>query len=274
MSEPKKQIGMGDDMLPETKPIIFKAPREFQEIEIYPIHDLHYGNAQFNLSRWKKLKEEILAQENRYCVIVGDMLEMAVPGSKSDVFSQTVPPDVQKEWAAYEMGELKDRIIAVVPGNHEHNRATKICGLHPLYDACCWARIQDKYREAFAVLDIGVGSRKGSDTRQNKFYGYITHKAKDLKNWSTADVLEGFDFLMYGHDHDPKDHARGHLVYDPSNKTVFTKSIETINCGSFLDYGGYAAMSAYRPPSDKLYKLILCPTRSKENAMKTIGFYL
>ena len=54
------------------------------------------------------------------------------------------------------MNELRDRIIAVVSGNHEQNRATKICGLFPLYDACCWARIQDRYRENFAVVDIGV----------------------------------------------------------------------------------------------------------------------
>ena len=82
-------------MQPDTKPIIFDAPAEFSEIEIYAIHDLHYGNRQYNLNKWKKLKEEILSQPNRYCVMVGDMMEMAIPGSKSDTFYQTVPPEMQ-----------------------------------------------------------------------------------------------------------------------------------------------------------------------------------
>lgn len=264
-------------MQPDMKPILFNTPPEFEEIEIYPIHDVHYGNAQFDMARWKKLKEEILAQPNRYCVFVGDMMEMAVPNSKSDMFYQTAPPEAQKEWIAYEMGELKDRIVAVVSGNHEHNRATKVCGLYPLYDACCWARIQDRYRENFAVVDIGVGTRRGSSggqKRQYHYVGYVTHKAKELKNWSTADTLEGFDFLLYGHDHDPKEHARAHLVYDAKNKNVITKTVETVNCGSFLTYGGYAARAAYRPPADKLYKIALCPQNHTEKRVKTVGFYL
>lgn len=260
-------------MISDMKPILFHAPKELEAIEIYPIHDVHYGNKQFDLNRWKKLKAEILAQPNRFCIFVGDLMEMAVPNSKSDMFTQTVPPEAQKEWISYEMGELKDRIIAVVSGNHEHNRATKLCGLYPLYDACCWSRTQDKYRESFAVIDIGVGDRK-SNQKQYHYVGFVTHKAKDLKNWSTADMLEGFDFLLYGHDHDPKEHARAHLVYDTKNKQVRSKCIETINCGSFLTYGGYAARSAYRPPAEKMYKIVLCPTSVRKKKIETVGFYV
>lgn len=261
-------------MQSDFKPIFFNVPPEFDEAEIYPIHDLHYGNRQFNQNKWNKLKAEILAQPNRYCVLVGDMMEMAIPGSKSDCLYQTVPPEMQKEWIAYELEQLKDRIIAVDPGNHEYNRATKVCGLHPLYDACCWARIQDRYRENFAVIDIGVGRRGGTQLRQYHYVGFLTHKAKDMKNWSTVDTLEGFDFMVYGHDHDPKEHSRAHLVYDAKNKNVRTKTIETVNAGSFLTYGDYAAREAYRPPSDKLYKLILCPCNHTEKRIVTVGFYL
>ncbi len=261
-------------MLPDNKPILFDTPSEFEAIEIYPIHDLHYGNRQFDAEKWGKLKAEILAQPNRYCVMVGDLMEMAIPGSKSDTFYQTAPPEEQKEWVANEMIELKDRIIAVVSGNHEHNRATKISGLYPLYDACCWARIHDRYRENFAVADIAVGKRNRTEARQYHYFGFLTHRAKDSKAWSTVDTLEGFDFMVYGHDHDPKEHARAHLVYDPHQKKVRTKSIETVNAGSFLKYGDYAARAAYRPPSDKLYKLILCPCNHTEKKMATVGFYL
>ena len=261
-------------MQPDNKPILFDTPVEFEEIEIYPIHDLHYGNVQFNEAKWRKLKAEILAQPNRYCVMVGDLMEMAIPGSKSDTFYQTAPPEAQKEWIANEMVDLSDRIIAVAPGNHEHNRSTKVCGLHPLYDACCWARIHDRYRENFAVLDIGVGKRGGTAVRQYHYVGYLTHKAKESKAWSTVDTLEGFDFMVYGHDHDPKEHARAHLIYDSQLKKVRTKNIETVNAGSFLKHGDYGAREGYRPAADKLYKIILCPRNHIEKLMATVGFYL
>ena len=56
-------------MYSDNKPIVFDAPAEFKEIDIYPTHDLHYGNEQFDLNKWKKLKAEILEKPNRYCVI-------------------------------------------------------------------------------------------------------------------------------------------------------------------------------------------------------------
>ena len=110
--------------------------------------------------------------------------------------------------------------------------------------------------------------------RQYHYAGFLTHRAKELKGWSTADTLEGFDFVVYGHDHDPKEHARAHLVYDPQNKNLKTKSIEMVNAGSFLEYGDYAARAAYRPTSDKLYKIILCPRNNTDKRMATVGFYL
>ena len=64
-------------MFPETKPILFKTPGKFNSIEIYSIHDLHYGNECFDLQRWNALKKEILEQPNRYVIWVGDLFENA-----------------------------------------------------------------------------------------------------------------------------------------------------------------------------------------------------
>lgn len=38
-------------MYSETKPILFNCPKEYDTVEIYPIHDLHYGSEQFNLRK-------------------------------------------------------------------------------------------------------------------------------------------------------------------------------------------------------------------------------
>lgn len=217
------------------------------------------------------MKREILAAPNRFVLFIGDALENATPGSKSDVFTQMIPPHEQKEWFIEQLADLRDRTIGVTDGNHERNRSTRTVGLYPLYDCCVIAGIKERYRPHFIVCDIGVGTSSKDQNKQIRYFGFCIHRAKDLKSFCSADALDGFDFFAYGHDHDPRDHPRAKLVYDSKNKKLTTKSVETINSGSFLTYGGYAADSAYRPVSDKIYKLILSGGRKN---IQTVGYYI
>ena len=119
--------------------------------------------------------------------------------------------------------------------------------------------------------NIGVGKDYKGRGKQVHYAGYLTHKARDLKNFNGADCIDGIDFAFYGHDHDPKDHPRAKMVYDSKLKKVYIKNVEVINNGAFLDYGGYAALAGYRPPAQKMYKFIL---DGKQKDIKTVGFYL
>jgi len=259
-------------MYPETKPILFNCPKEFDTVEIYPVHDLHYGNECFDLRRWSALCDLILSEPNRYIVWVGDLLENAIPRSKSDMFTQTCNPQEQKEYITDMFRKFADRTIAILDGNHELNRSTKMCGLYPLYDCAAIAGIETAYRSAYAVMDIGVGTDShGMKGRQTHYVGFAAHRAKSLKSFASVDALEGFDFFLTGHDHEATDHPRGKLIYDARNHAVSFKSVEVLNCGSFLSYGGYGAQAGYRPKSDKLYKLVL---HGGEKRIETVGFYL
>lgn len=258
-------------MFHEKKPILFSCPPEYDTVEIYLIHDLHYGNECFDKKKWKRLKEEILSAPNKFCVIVGDMFENALPTSKGNIFTQFATPQEQKEWITAQFIDLKDRIIGIIPGNHEYNRTTKACGLYPLYDCALLAGIGERYRNSYAFVDIGVGKGGHTPGRQVRYVGYLIHRAKDSKMYSTADSIDGIDFMVYGHDHDPKDHPRKKLVYDNKNKFVVEKDIEVLDGGAFLDYGGYAPISGYRPLSSKIYKLVL---DGSTKSLSTIGFYL
>ena len=260
-------------MYPETKPIVFNCPKDYESVEIFPVHDLHYGNEQFNLTKWNRLHDLILAEPNRYVVWIGDLLENAVPNSRSSVFDQMYSPQEQKEYITALFKEFKSRTIAILDGNHEYNRSTRMCGLYPLLDCAAMAGISDRFRSAYAVMDIGVGSNSHRDkNRQLRYVGFATHRAKSLKSFASVDALEGFDFFLCGHDHEADDHPRGKLVYNGVRRTVSVKSVDVINCGSFLRYGGYGARAGYRPKSDKLYKLVL--RGGIEKQIETVGFYL
>jgi hypothetical protein len=166
---------------------------------------------------------------------------------------------------------MAHKTVAVVPGNHESNRTTKTCGLFPLYDCCLLAGIGDKYRDTIAFIDIAVGTYHGKKNKQMHYFGQIQHKAKDLKNYHSSDYTDGIDFFANGHDHEAKDKPRAKLFFDPHNKIIYKRNVECINCGSFCVFGGYGAKGAYRPQSDKLYKIRLF---GNEKRMETTGFYV
>ena len=252
-------------------PILINLPSSKEYVDIYFVHDLHYGSELFNEKKWKAVKEMILHDENAVVCFVGDMMENAIPNSKSDVFTQTHSPSEQKEWVTGQLIELSSKTIAVVAGNHESNRTTKVSGLYPLYDCCLLAGIGEKYRDTIAFVDIGLGKSHGRTIRKTHYFGQLQHRARDVKAYHTSDYTDGIDFFVSGHDHEAKDRPRAKLVFNKHNKVVTKQNIECLNCGSFCAFGGYGARNAYRPQSDKMYKLRLF---GNEKRMETTGFYV
>lgn len=262
-------------MKSDYEPIIFPTDSNFETVELYFAHDIHCGSRESDLQKWGRFKQQILEQPNRFLIMVGDYCENALVDSKGDIYESTMPPASQKEWLSDEIYKLRHRIVCLVPGNHESNRITKKCGLYPVYDCAKEAGIEDRYRNAFAFVEIGVGNYSSPNRkvfRQLSYVGFITHRMKDIKSCNGSDFVDGIDFAASGHDHDPKDHPRSKLVYDGHSKTVTQKSVDVLNSGSFLNYGGYAAQGGYRPLSDKCYKLVLHGGREK--SIVTVGFYV
>lgn len=257
-------------MFSEKYPIIVDLP-EHDEIEIFPVHDLHYGNECFDAHKWNELSKIILEKDNRYVIFCGDLMENAIPNSKSDMFSQTATPREQQEFVESLFKQFHDRTLAIVDGNHEFNRSTRMAGLYPLYTAACVAHLEDRYRSAYAVLDLGIGN---VGNRIARAVGYVNHRARDMKSFASVDTLDGFDFMVCGHDHDPKEHPRAHLCYDRRRHELSFRSVEMVNSGSFLTYGGYGARAGYRPQSDKIYKLVITAKWNRQISMQTVGFYV
>jgi hypothetical protein len=259
-------------MLPENKPIIFNTPQDTPAITIYFAHDIHKGSELHDREKWERFKRAILSQPNNYIIWVGDYCDFAVVGSKGDVYAQTCSPHEQKEWFTEQLVDLADRTIAIVPGNHEDNRITKTCGLFPVYDSALIAGIGNRYRQTYAMVDIGVGSSKhgAGSQRQQRYVGFVAHRLRDCKHYNGSDFVEGIDFAASGHDHEPSDHPRAKVIYDPRNKQVLQKEVEVIDSGSFMTYGGYAARDACRPKSSKIYTLTLFSGRRKR--LETHGF--
>ena len=256
--------------LPDNVPIICNLPKDIPHADIFFLNDLHFGSELFNEQKWKALKKIIQESDCAYVCWIGDIMENAIPNSKSDMFTQKYSPAQQKEWAAQELFDLRGKTIAVVAGNHENNRTTKMSGLYPLYDACMLAGVDKKYRDTIAYIDVGVG-RSRDKNKQVHYFGQIQHVSRENVNCGYSDYTDGIDFFAFGHDHKPIDRPRAKMVFDHHNKVVYKRNIENINCGSFCKFGGYGAKGAYRPQSDKMYKLRIF---GGEKKMETTGFYV
>lgn len=251
-------------------PIIFNAPEELNEINLYLASDMHVGSSSFNEKKWSGF-EKLLSAPDAYVIFAGDQMEMATRSSKSDCYTQTMRPHEQKVWWKDHLLPYKDKIVAIIDGNHEYNRASKDADMFPLYDIAFALGIEDRYRSECAFVDIGVGKKPSYRNLRWRYVGYIVHKAQNLTNYGTADTIDGIDFFVSGHTHKAMDKPLGKLVYDPRNKKVTERSVENLVCGSFLTYDGYAARNAYRPGSQKLYKLIL---DGNGKSITTVGFYV
>ena len=258
-------------MKDDYEPIVVQTPDYFDNIEVYVLSDLHMGSKEFDESMWERAKAEILAQPNRFCVFIGDLMENAIPGSKSDVFSQVATPMQQREWVLKQFQDLSDRILAITDGNHERNRSYRAAGMFPNFDAAVIAGIQDRYRPHFAVVDIGVGTREKDKKQQVHYVLYCVHRGKDGKGVNTALGTSGIDAVCVGHTHAPLSIPKAQISYNPINKVVSVRTVHLVNSGAWCKYGGYAVDNGYLPNSDQKHKLVLYGGKKK---VDVVGFTL
>lgn len=251
-------------------PILIKLPEPENSVEILLAADIHTGSAEFDEKRWE-LFEELLKKPNVYVIFAGDQMEYATRQSKSDVYTQTMPPSVQKRWWIDHLRHYRDKVLCIVDGNHEFNRAGKDADDYPLYDIALALGIEDRYRSEAAFVDIGVGNGGHGKGKQVHYVIRVQHQAKNNVNHGTADGIEGIDVFVSGHTHKPMDKPLGKLVYDSKNKSVSQRDVENIVCGHFLKFGGYGERGGHRPTATKLFSLILS---GKKKSIETRGFHL
>ena len=254
------------------EPIVVNLPKELDSAEILIAADIHTGSAEFDEKKWMQF-EDLLKRPDKFVIFAGDQCEYATKQSKSDVYTQALSPRQQKDWWIEHLRPLvkNDKVICIVDGNHEYNRASKEADDFPLYDIALALGIEDRYRSEGAFVDIGVG-HVGRAGKQARYVFRVQHQAKNNVNYGTVDGFEGIDVFVSGHTHKPMDKPLGKLIYNPFKKCVTQKDVENIVSGHFLRFGGYGERGGYRPTSTKLYSVILSGKQDK--TIETRGFHL
>ena len=212
-------------------------------INIYPLGDVHIGSKECDMELLKKWVEMVKQDPYGKVVIIGDMMNMGLKTSKSNVYEEVLSPMQQKEMCYEILEPIADKILAGCSGNHEY-RAVKEVGMNPLYDVFCRLRIEDRYRENVCFLKLTVGK---CGKNPNTYGVVLTHgksKNKDL-DWTYS--VDGSDVFISGHTHLGTHQPCGKIRMDLTHDKVKTVGYQHIVVLPFQTYGGYAVRNKYIP---------------------------
>lgn len=238
----------------EIKPIKINL-EEDNNIQIYVLSDMHIGDANADLPTLKKIIEHIKNTPNMYVILLGDILNTALKTSKSDIYSETLNVMEAQKLALELLLPIKDKILAMTPGNHE-NRVWKEVGV----DLSLWLAeklsVQDRYRNNNIALTIQFGSDvNGNPFRLNIFgqhgaYGGGRRLGAAMNALEDLDGIVGnADIYIRAHTHQPIQGSRNIFLFDDKGN-IHRRTKYYFNSPSVLNYGGYAAEKGYKPTDD------------------------
>lgn len=236
------------------KAINFELSGDLAELEIHPLADLHIGDMACNYKAILDKLEYIKNTPNAYCVLDGDLMDTAIASSIGDTYASTHNPMEQLQECVKLFTPLKDKIIAVVGGNHE-NRIYRYDGIDITELMCHQLGIAERYSPTNALLFI----RFGKDTRHNRkmcYSLYMSHgsgggrreggkinRLADLANIVDADIY------VMAHVHQPAAFRNTFFRADPQNNAVSQCEHLFVNTAAWLEYGGYGEKQGYKPAS-------------------------
>lgn len=265
-------------MLSDNELIVHKFPR--QDVRIYPIADVHLGAAEHLEKEWSLFCAHLLDDPHAYVTLGGDLINNGTKNSVSNVYEERLRPREQKRRMVEMLTPLRDRIICLVPGNHEWRSAKEVDD-EPTYDIACKLDLEHLYRQNMAFVKLQFGDNRNGHGSDNPTYvlgvahgaggGMLTGSAVNRAE-RFAYVIDGLDGLIVGHTHKPFVTAPEKIKVNPQANTVGRYPFAVVNASSWMAYGGYAARKLMLPTSYRPQVLTLRGTRKEIDASMRLSW--
>lgn len=251
------------------------------EVCVVPLADVHLGAEGSQIQAFTALVNQIATEPHTVVTLQGDLCDCGTRNSVTNIFRATMPPSQQKREMAAILEPIRDKILCILPGNHER-RAGKDADDDPCYDIATKLDIEDRYRESIAFVRIALGMQHGKQLRSNgggkpfAYYIAAIHGASGGSLPGAAinradnylQALDGVDVLIHGHSHRPYALRGSKLVIDAQNKLARQRPTLSMCAGSWLDYVGYPVDKQMRPTAQPgANKLLLSGTRFRFEAV-------
>jgi UDP-2,3-diacylglucosamine pyrophosphatase LpxH len=237
--------------------------KQFDQIDIFGISDLHMGHPGWNEPEFQKMSRFILAEPNRFIVLGGDLVDNQVKSSKGSPFEATMSPSKQREMAAEILHPLRDRTLVIIPGNHEES-SVKDTDSNPAEMIAERLDILERYRRDLAYLSISVGERKNHKYRPTNYCvcnmhgrgaGRLMGSGLNIADASAA--VMGADLFIMGHTHKSAIAPGSRFECKHSQGVMVQRDYQVMINTAWLDYVGYAVRNMYRPTPNTISRATL-----------------
>lgn len=226
-----------------------------EQIEIHPMADLHIGDNMCDFKLVMERIEHIKNTPNAYCILDGDLMDTAICSSIGDTYGANLQPMEQLKMCVKIFEPIKDKILAVLPGNHE-GRVYKSDGLDMTELMCAQLGIPEKYSPTTALLFIRFGKRTQNHGRPMFYTAYVTHGSgggrkeggKVNRLADLASIVDS-DIYIHAHTHLPLIFKESFFRISGSNSSVALVDKLFVNTAASLNYGGYGDRQGFKPAS-------------------------
>lgn len=232
-------------------------------LELYPLADLHFEDHLHDTKQSQRWQKEVMAQDNRYVILNGDLLNIALRNSLGDLYKERYEPEEAIDKLVEFLSPFRDRILAIDEGNHEA-RLYKDSGHRVMRRVAAELGIKDCYSEGAFVLFISFGRSQGRDSRRMIYSVYTRHGSgggkkpggKLNKLVDMAEVTDA-DVFIHSHTHWPMVTKRNFYRCDYRNRKLTEIKQTFVNTNAFLEYGGYGEEQGYSPANRDYPKIYL-----------------
>lgn len=223
-------------------PVIVRDYRHLDKLLLYPFGDVHIGAKMHDRDLWESWIEYLTMRKDTAMLGMGDFLNTAIIGGKSDVYDERMTAGESKRLLCRQLSTLakEKRIDAMMPGNHE-DRITRAIGDCPIKDVA--ETLGVNYVESAAVFVYHVG--------EQTYTVYARHGTGNGQTLSalrkSADVVAGMDVYVTGHTHKQQNIKENVFRLDLNRLRTERHKVYFCSAGSFLGLERYSAQRGYSP---------------------------
>ena len=242
-------------------------------ITIIPIADVHIGDSNSNIKLFEETLKRIKDEPNTYTIINGDLCNMALKNSKSDVYEDSLSPMEQVLRIVSYLEPIKDKILLISTGNHE-DRTLKETNIDVMRLIARELGLEDRYANSWWYLYLSFGK---TTKRQRAItygitgvhgYGGGRRSGGKLNRLEDMSQVVIADLYLMSHTHKPIS-TKG-CIYIPyyQSKVLSKQEMYYLMTNSFLESdGGYAEKMGFPPSNTSITMAQLCSREKKINIL-------
>ena len=243
--------------------------KEFKEIKLLSLSDLHIGDKLCNLKVINSVLEEVKKNNNIFIILNGDLMNNATKTSVSDTYNEQMTPTEQILCLCDLLDPIKDKILVIHQGNHEA-RTLKNDGVDIIRLVARQLGIEDRYSAGWWYLYLTLGLNEKKKDRPMMYtitgiHGYGGGRKNGGKINNLVEMSDKViaDIYVMGHTHTPIVTRNSIFLPDYQHKTLVQKDKYYLMTNSFLEYGGYGETYGFTPSTTEHQEMILDGTKKK-----------